>query len=169
MRTAIALGSNVGDRLEAHTRARALLLAMPEVTGPVRCSSLYETDPVDSPGDSGAFFNAVVEVEFNGSLENLLSALQSIESEMGRPSQRAVNAPRVIDLDILYAADLVHSSQQLTLPHPRLHLRRFVLAPLAEIRPELRLPGFQNTVEELLKTLQDPAAAEPAQQQWEPL
>lgn len=169
MRTAIALGSNVGDRFEAITRARDAVLAIPGISGPLLCSSLYETEPVDAPAGSEAFLNAVMEVEFTGSLDSLLSALQSIESEMGRPSQRAVNAPRVIDLDILYAANALRASPRLVLPHPRLHQRRFVLAPLAEILPNLRLPGFENTISDLLNTLRDEAAVERAKQQWKTL
>ena len=169
MRTAIALGSNVGDRFEAITRARDAVLSIPGVSGPLLCSSLYETEPVDTPSGSESFLNAVMEVEFTGSLDSLLASLQSIESEMGRPSQRAVNAPRVIDLDILYSADSVRTSPHLVLPHPRLHQRRFVLAPLAEILPNLRLPGFETTIMELLNMLQDPAAVERAEHQWRTL
>jgi len=167
MRTGIALGSNVGDRLEALVQGRTAVLSLDGVSGPVLCSSLYETEPVDTPEGSGRFLNAVMEVEYEGDPAALLSCLQQIEARLGRPAVRALNAPRVIDLDILYTGSQRIFSPELTLPHPRLHLRRFVLAPLAEIRPSLCLPGFAVSVEQLLRELSDPAQAALASTQWD--
>lgn len=158
MRTGIALGSNLGDRL-SHLRAgRNAVLRIPGVSLPLLCSRVYETEPVGSGPGAGAFLNAVIEVEFAGQAIDLLESLQEIEAVHGRPSKRPRNAPRTLDLDILYIGNLVLSNEEVVIPHPRLHLRRFVLAPLADIRPELTLPGQQHCVADLLAALGDPAA-----------
>ena len=166
MRTGIAMGSNVGDRLETLVRARDALLALDGVSGPCLCSSLYETEPVGTEPDADRFINAVVEVEYNGLPASLLEGLQEIEAAMGRPSKRPRNAPRTIDLDILYVGNLTLSTTAIVIPHPRLHLRRFVLEPLAEIRSELLLPGQQLTAGKLLETLADPSAVERFLHPW---
>lgn len=166
MRTGIAMGSNVGDRLETLVRARDAVLALEGVSGPCLCSSLYETEPVGTEPDTWRFINAVIEVEYNGLPASLLEGLQQIEAAMGRPSKRPRNAPRTIDLDILYVGNLTLSTTAIVIPHPRLHLRRFVLEPLVEIRPGLLLPGQQMTAGELLETLADPFAVELFHHQW---
>ncbi len=158
MRTAIALGSNLGDRLANLTAGREAVLRLPGISAPVLQSRVYETEPVGTGPDAGPFLNAVIEVEFSAAPFALLAALRSIESALGRPMRYPRNAPRTLDLDILYAGDLVLHDDTLILPHPRLHLRRFVLAPLNDIRPELRLPGQTHTVAELLARLDDPSA-----------
>jgi 2-amino-4-hydroxy-6-hydroxymethyldihydropteridine diphosphokinase len=160
MRAGIALGSNLGDRLAQLSRARARVLDLPGVSHPGLSSRVYETEPIDSAPDAGAYLNAVLEVEFDGQPITLLDALQRIEAEFGRPSKRPRNAPRTLDLDILYVGNLVLSNAEVVIPHPRLHLRRFVLAPLADIRPELLLPGQQQSVAQLLAGLRDPAKVE---------
>jgi 2-amino-4-hydroxy-6-hydroxymethyldihydropteridine diphosphokinase len=166
MRAGIALGSNLGDRLAHLRRARTLVLATPGVSTPVIDSRVYETEPVQSGPEAGAFLNAVIEVEYEGQPITLLDGLQRIEAELGRPSKRPRNAPRVIDLDILYAGNLVLSNEEVVIPHPRLHLRRFVLTPLADIRPELILPGQQRPVADLLANLNDPSAVELFADHW---
>lgn len=166
MRAGIAMGSNIGDRLAALIRAREAVLAIEGVSGPCLSSSLYETDPVDTEMDASRFLNAVIEVGYEGLPASLLEALQEIEASMGRPSKRPRNAPRTIDLDILYVGNLTLSTTAIVIPHPRLHLRRFVLEPLAEIRADLRLPGQQHTAGELLAALADPAAVQRFQPQW---
>ncbi len=166
MRAGIALGSNLGDRLAHLRQARALVLAVPGVSTPVIDSRVYETEPVGSGPDAGTYLNAIIEVEYDGQPITLLDGLQRIEAEMGRPSKRPRNAPRTIDLDILYAGNLVLSNEEVVIPHPRLHLRRFVLKPLADIRSELILPGQQQSVAALLAGLNDPAAVELFANQW---
>jgi len=166
MRAGIALGSNLGDRLANLRRARALVLACPGVSGPAIDSRVYETEPVQSGPDAGAYLNAVIEVEYSGQPITLLDGLQRIEAELGRPSKRPRNAPRTIDLDILYAGNLVLSNEEVVIPHPRLHLRRFVLTPLADIRPDLTLPGQQQTIADLLKSLNDPSGVELFADHW---
>lgn len=158
MRTGIALGSNLGDRLANLVAGREAVLSIPGVREPVLISQVYETEPVGTGPDAGSFLNAVIEAEFSADPSALLAALRSIESSLGRPMRHPRNAPRILDLDILYASDLVLRDDTLILPHPRLHLRRFVLAPLNDIRPNLRLPGQTHTVAELLALLDDPAA-----------
>ena len=158
MRTGIALGSNLGDRLVHLRTGRDEVMRVPGVSSPLLCSQVYETEPVGSGPEAGAYLNAVIEVEFNGQPIDLLESLQQIEASHGRPSKRPRNAPRTLDLDILYVGNLVLSNEEVVIPHPRLHLRRFVLTPLADIRPDLTLPGQQQSVARLLETLGDPSA-----------
>jgi 2-amino-4-hydroxy-6-hydroxymethyldihydropteridine diphosphokinase len=117
------------------------------------CSRVYETDPVGCEPGSGPYLNAVVEIEYEGQPVVLLDCLQAVEKKMGRPSKRPRNAPRTIDLDILYVGNLTLSNEEIIIPHPRLHLRRFVLAPLCDISPELILPGRHESVSRLLAQL----------------
>jgi 2-amino-4-hydroxy-6-hydroxymethyldihydropteridine diphosphokinase len=160
MRAGIALGSNVGDRLGNLQAAWHEITALPKVQAPQRCSHIYETEPIGPGAGNGAFLNAVAEVEYDGHPTVLLDELQGIEALMGRPSKRPRNAPRAIDLDILYAGNLVLANEEIVIPHPRLHLRRFVLTPLSEIRPALTLPGQERTVAELLAGLVDESKVE---------
>ena len=160
MRAGLALGSNLGDRLAQLRLARERVLALPDVSGPALGSRVYETEPVGSGPDAGAYLNAVLEVEYDGQPISLLDELQRIEADFGRPSKRPRNAPRTLDLDLLYAGNLVLSNDEVVIPHPRLHLRRFVLTPLADVRPDLILPGQHHTVAELLARLDDPARVE---------
>lgn len=166
MRTGIALGSNLGDRLQNLQTGRDRVMALPGVSAPLLSSRLYETEPVGTGADSGAFLNAVVEVEYHGQAIELLEGLQSIEAEAGRPSKRPRNAPRTLDLDILYVGNLVLSNDEVVIPHPRLHLRRFVLTPLADIRPSLTLPGLEHPVGEVLARLADPASVTLWAENW---
>ena len=160
MRAGLALGSNLGDRLTQLSHARTCVLALPGVSSPALSSRVYETEPVGSGPDAGAYLNAVLEVEYDGQPITLLDGLQRIEADFGRPSKRPRNAPRTLDLDILYAGNLVLSNAEVVIPHPRLHLRRFVLTPLADIRPDLIVPGHQENVAALLARLHDPARVE---------
>jgi 2-amino-4-hydroxy-6-hydroxymethyldihydropteridine diphosphokinase len=161
MRAGIGLGSNVGDRLANLREGWRQVRALPGVDEPFRCSGIYETDPVGAGAGDEPFLNAVAEVEYDGHPVSLLDALQGIEARMGRPSKRPRNAPRTIDLDLLYAGNLVLANEEIAIPHPRLHLRRFVLAPLCEIRPDLILPGHERTISELLAGVTESAKAAP--------
>ena len=160
MRTGIALGSNLGDRLASLAAGREAVLRLAGVCAPVLLSRVYETEPVGTGADAGAFLNAVMEIGFTGEPVALLAGLRAIESALGRPTRHPRNAPRTLDLDILYIGDLVLNDDTLVLPHPRRHLRRFVLTPLNDIRPGLRLPGQSRCVSELLAQLDEPARVE---------
>jgi len=151
MRAGIALGSNIEPRLEHLQSARQRLLELHEGADPALESKVYETAPVDCPPGSGAFLNAVMEVETPLSPAGLLRRLQDIERAMGRPRQHTKNSPRPIDLDVLYCDNFAYSDGTLEIPHPRLTERQFVLRPLVDIRPELVLPNFTQTTEQLLR------------------
>lgn len=152
MKTGIALGSNLGDR-HANIEAGFQFLKGLTSHGHWKKSGLLQTDPVDCPPGSPVFLNAVVEIEWDGELLDLLHRLQQFELKMGRPKVREVNAPRPLDLDILYAGNIQMNLPELTLPHPRMLQRYFVLRPLCDIQPDLILPGQRRTVKELLAQL----------------
>ncbi|NLT70400.1 MAG: 2-amino-4-hydroxy-6-hydroxymethyldihydropteridine diphosphokinase [Verrucomicrobiaceae bacterium] len=140
-RVGISLGSNLGDR-PAHLRAAVAALEPVRSSPHLLLSSVYETDPVDCPPGSGAFLNAVIEIETELSPLDLLARTQAIERELGRPSLHQRNAPRTVDLDLLYYDQVRLAEPALTLPHPRMWERAFVITPLAEIRPDLVPPGM---------------------------
>jgi 2-amino-4-hydroxy-6-hydroxymethyldihydropteridine diphosphokinase len=116
-------------------------------------SSIYETSPVGGEPGTRPYLNAVIQIDTALAPNVLLNRLHEIESEMGRPPARPRNAPRTIDLDILYAGALMLRDPEVTVPHPRLVQRGFVLAPLAEIVPGLVLPGQSKSVAQLLNEL----------------
>ena len=148
----IALGSNLGDRARALSTAVERLEALGKV---LMRSSLYETEPVGYHHQP-AFLNAVVALQTDLNPLSLLRALLAIEAEMGRDRSRSVpKGPRTLDLDLLLMGDCVISGEELTLPHPALAQRRFVLAPLAEIAPQLQYPGSMQTIAQLLAQLPD--------------
>lgn len=159
MRAGIALGSNLGDRAANLRHAQEAIAALPGVTIALGPPAPIETAPVDCPPGALAFLNTVLEVETSLPPAELLARLHGIEQTLGRPLLRLRNASRPIDLDLLYAGDLVVDSPELTLPHPRIARRRFVLGPLAALRPHLILPGQQKTVAELLAALEGAACA----------
>jgi 2-amino-4-hydroxy-6-hydroxymethyldihydropteridine diphosphokinase len=153
MNFGIALGSNLGERAENIRRGIELLLARVPGIRLRASAAVYETEPVDCAPGTQAFLNTVVEVEADCLPQELHAHLKAIELALGRPEQHERNSPRTLDLDLLYAEDVVSADPVLTLPHPRMHLRRFVLEPLADIRPELVLPGQTMSVAELLAGL----------------
>lgn len=151
MKVGVGLGANLGDREGALREAVAWLRSLDPG---VKVSGFYESEPMDCPEGSPRFVNAVAELEFEGDLEDLLGRMQGWERAMGRPEVRERNAPRPLDMDLLYAEDRVMVTENLILPHPRLGERVFVLQPLAEICPERVIPGLGGrTVVELLQEL----------------
>lgn len=151
--TFIALGSNLGDSRSVILRA---LERLQEFTDrPLLRSSLWQTTPVDCPPGSPPFINAVAGVvpRPEETPESLLAKLQALEREFGRQPKKVLNEPRPLDLDLIAFGSLVRNTPQLILPHPRAHQRRFVLAPLAEIAPNLALPHQTKPVRQLLAEL----------------
>ncbi len=157
MKTAVALGSNVGDRLQNLRSARDRIAAL---HGPLACSKVYETEPVDCEPGTASYLNAVVGFDREVEPLALLDELLAIEAALGRPSRRPRNAPRLIDLDILFVGDLVLSNDRITIPHPRIRTRRFVLAPLCDLSPDLILPAECETLAALLAKLPDAPAVQ---------
>lgn len=150
MRTAVALGSNLADRLENLRGGRKAIFDLPTVKPPILSSAIYETEPVDCEQGARKFLNAVVEFEYDGDPVRLLQKLIQIEEALGRKRNHRQNVSRTIDIDLLYCGNQRINIERLQLPHPRLHLRTFVLRPLADIRPNLILAGQKKTIRELL-------------------
>lgn len=134
----LGLGSNVGDR-EGHLRAAVELLGERGVVVEV-VSSLYETEPVGAVLDQADFLNAAVRMRTELEPEPLLDVCKEVEGERGRRAGGPRHGPRPLDVDLLLLGDLELSTARLTLPHPEVSSRRFVLAPLLELDPELTLP-----------------------------
>ncbi len=153
MRTAVGLGSNLGDRLDNLRVARKAILGLSTVKPPILSSPLYETDPVDCERGAEKFLNAVVEFDYEGDPANLLEQLIRIEEGLGRRRDHAKNVSRTIDIDLLYCGSRKIEDERMQLPHPRMQLRKFVLQPLADIRPDLILRGQKKTVSESLREL----------------
>lgn len=148
----IALGSNLGDRVKTLGAATDRLGGLGRV---VACSSLYETEPVGFH-DQPAFLNAVLALETELDPLSLLHSMLAMERELGRDRSHGIpNGPRTLDLDLLLMDETITVGEELTLPHPALIRRRFVLAPLAEIAPQLRHPQRDLTIAELLALLPD--------------
>lgn len=162
LRAYVGMGSNLGDRAgNLLLGVRGMLAAGLRV---LRLSSVYETEPAGVVGEQPAYLNAVAElVAPLPRAEELLARLLKIEYALGRRRPRAL-APRTLDLDLLLYGGERSESQLLTLPHPRLHLRRFVLAPLAELAPGARHPALGSTFAELLAATDDA----PRVELWKP-
>jgi 2-amino-4-hydroxy-6-hydroxymethyldihydropteridine diphosphokinase len=158
----VSLGSNLGDR------AGNLLLGIRGMLdaslGITRVSNVYETEPVET-FPQPAFLNMVA--EFSASTlptpEQMMARLLRVEYALGRTRETPM-APRTIDLDLLFYQDETRNTEFLTLPHPRLHLRRFVLTPLAELAPRLVHSGLGKTIHELLEQVKDSSSVK----RWNP-
>jgi 2-amino-4-hydroxy-6-hydroxymethyldihydropteridine diphosphokinase len=159
-RAFIGIGTNLGDRAANYREAVQRIAELPE-THLVRQSSIYETEPIGEI--KGAFLNGAVEVETELPAEVLMRKLLAIERVMGRrrvkgrkPSARGKYRPRIIDLDLLFFNKEVVETRGLQVPHPRLHERRFVLAPMSELAPSLMHPKLNASISELLAGLKSP-------------
>ena len=147
----LGLGTNLGDRRANLRRAADAIAATPGVCA-TRLSPIHETAPVGGPAGQGDYLNAAMEIQTTLSPRELLNALLRIERDLGR-ERRERWGPRVIDLDLLLYDDLTMDEPGLTLPHPRMHERRFVLDPLADLAPNLVHPVLGKTVIALVQTL----------------
>jgi 2-amino-4-hydroxy-6-hydroxymethyldihydropteridine diphosphokinase len=142
LRGYLGLGSNEGDRLAVLRAARSALER--HGIGVVASSSVYETEPQGEIRDQPDFLNACVAIETDLGPEELLAACKAVERELGRQPGGPRHGPRPIDVDVLLLGDLEHRSERLTLPHPQVRRRRFVIEPLLELDPDLTLPeGFR--------------------------
>ncbi|HIE10110.1 MAG TPA: 2-amino-4-hydroxy-6-hydroxymethyldihydropteridine diphosphokinase [Kiritimatiellae bacterium] len=169
MEAILGLGSNLGDRLGNLKRARSLLR---QVCGKREsaASPIYETEPVGvPPRHAGRYFlNAVVAFKLQFSPAQWLAAIRWVEEQLGRRRGRERNAPRTIDVDLLLYGDRVIDNKEIRVPHPRLKERLFVLKPLADIRPELRLPGMRRSLSELLREMGPLQTIQLFAVEWEP-
>jgi 2-amino-4-hydroxy-6-hydroxymethyldihydropteridine diphosphokinase len=154
-RCGIALGSNLGDSRQLLREAIAALRGIAVPGEPFLEAPVYRSAPLACPAGSPDFLNTVVELAWHGTPHGLLEKTRGIEQQLGRNRGAERNAPRTIDLDLLYCGDLETDDADLTLPHPRIAERRFVLQPLADIRPGLVLPGMSISVRALLENLAD--------------
>lgn len=160
----LGLGSNLGNRIAFLRGGRDSLLARFDLSLQ-RASGVYETDAVGGPPDSPPFLNAVLEIETELPPGELLAACLAVEDEFGRTRPMEL-APRTLDIDLLLYGDLQCDEPDLRLPHPRLHERGFVLAPLHEIAPDLRHPVLGKTVAELLAGISPAPVPPPLRATW---
>ena len=153
-RVGIALGANLGQRLTNIRAARDMLRGLVDPESHYLQAPIYQSQPVDCASTAPDFFNTVIEIDYVGEPYELLLKTQGIEFHLGRESVHEVNAPRIIDVDILYFGDVSMKEDILSIPHPRLIYRRFVLQPLNDIRTNLILPGDEVTISEHLRHLE---------------
>jgi 2-amino-4-hydroxy-6-hydroxymethyldihydropteridine diphosphokinase len=166
MRVAVALGSNLGERLANLRNARKDIAALSGALPPMRSSGIYETEPVGCEKGAAKFLNAAIEFGYDGEALELLHKLAAIEKLLGRPGSHPTNVSRTIDLDLLYFGDLEIETADLQLPHPRITEREFVLRPLADIRPDLILPKQSEPVGSLLLRFTDGTAVVRLDLEW---
>ena len=149
----LGLGSNVGDR-EGYLRRAVSALSHLEACGIRSLSSIYETEPWGNR-QQGLFLNQVVAMDATLNPATLLEHCQAIERSLGRRSGGKRWGPRTVDIDMLLFGEEIVKNDVLQIPHPRLAERQFVLVPLHEIAPEIRVPGLEETVENLLRSCPD--------------
>ena len=150
----LSLGSNQGDRLAWLNRASEALKACPGLWL-LESSAIYETEPVEVPSAfaGSLYLNQIIIVETTLTPGAFSNAIHDIERQLGRTRGTLPNLPRTLDIDIITFGTLRSASPSLTLPHPRARGRRFVLQPLADLRPDLILPGEHLTVADILRAL----------------
>ncbi len=150
----IALGANVGDPAGTLRRALERLHRIDGIEVR-RISQFLKTQPLGGPEDQPAYLNAAAELHTTLSPQELLAVMHEVEAQLGRDRRREVRfGPRTCDLDLLLYGDTVLDTPGLTIPHPRMYERKFVLEPLARIAPHRVVPGFDKTIAELLKAFE---------------
>lgn len=167
MEFGLSIGSNLGNRLAHLKEAKRFIGLMPHVSITAQ-SRVYETSPVDVCGEFEhlPFLNAALLIETTLSPKALLPKLKEIEKNLGRTPTPDRNAPRPIDIDIIFAGDLCFNDGYVSIPHPRWSSRRFVVQPLSELSPDLRLPGQARTIREVLLTLPDDQKVVACEDTW---
>ncbi len=154
-RAVVSIGSNLGDKL-AHLRRGLSLLESSGAARIIARSRFFRTRPVDFH-DQDWFVNAAVLLQTQLAPRPLLAALKAVERQVGRTQQTVRFGPRVLDMDIVFYDALTLESPDLTIPHPRMHKRRFVLMPICDIDPEIVHPVLHKSMALLLSEIQDPA------------
>jgi len=167
MEIGLCLGTNLGDRL-ANLQAAGEALDALEGGRVIARSRVYETEPVDVAKEhrNRPFLNAVLVLETSLDVYRLSHEVHVIEQQLGRVRTGDRNAPRVIDIDILYANGIEVDSEELAVPHPHWAQRRFVVQPLADVRPDFVMPGQSRTVREVLMSLPPGPRVVPSRRQW---
>lgn len=167
MEVGLALGSNIGDRLDHLIQVKKEILAIAGVEF-IAQSPVYETEPVGVPDEFAnlVFLNSILIIETCNSIHRLIGLFQSIEREMGRSPDAVRNMPRPIDIDIIYADQVRAKAEHVTIPHPRWSKRRFVVQPLSDVRPDLHIPGQSGTVSDVLSGLADKSKVAVFADEW---
>jgi len=160
----LGLGSNLGNRLAFLRGGRDALVDQSGIEL-IQTSGVYETEAIGGPEGNPLFLNTVLEIQTSLEAHQLLKACLAVEDEFGR-SRPVRWAPRTLDIDILFYADLVICEERLTIPHPRLQERDFVLAPLMEIAPDFKHPLLDQTITELAAGSSGVAALAPLRTTW---
>ena len=150
----MSLGANLGDRLDNLRGTKKKIAGVPDVRI-IDQAAVYETEPVDVQAEFRdlKFLNSVLIIRCGPPVQDLYRRLHALEAEMGRSHNQRRGMPRVIDIDIIYAEDLRVCTNELKIPHPRWARRRFVVQPLADVRPALIIPGQSQNVTEILLSL----------------
>ncbi len=160
----LGLGSNLGNRLAFLRGGRDTLINRSDITL-VQASGVYETEAVGGPPDNPLFLNTVLQIETSLSPEKLLETCLAVEDEFGR-SRPVRWSPRTLDIDILFYEGQVICEEHLTIPHPRLQERAFVLAPLLEIAPDLTHPLLDKTIADIAAGSSGVAELVPLRESW---
>lgn len=163
----LSFGSNVGNRLKHLTTARDMLGAIPTLEV-IDSAPVYETDPVDvkPEHEDKLYLNTIVLILSQLPPAEIGEIIHRIESDEGRLRSDDRNAPRPIDIDVIYAGNMTIDGDPMTVPHPRWASRRFVVQPLADVRPGLLLPGENRTVQEILERLPLEPKASIYREEW---
>ena len=152
---ALALGSNLGDR-SANITFALEQLALHGLKH-IQCATYLESDPVDCPEDSGIYINTALIGQWPGSALELLDCALKIEKLAGRERSGVINEARELDIDILLFENQIHNLPQLTIPHPRMHLRQFVMNPLSEVAPHWNVPTKNKSIQQFSRELNEHA------------